>query len=162
MHRILFILLLLAPLLGCAGWQKQLVRNEGKEEPNREARAADAVREFEERRDVAQYQAALDRCRQGDLARAETLLTALVARKPDFLEARLRLAELLAGRGDAAAEAHFQAVLTTEANNAEAHHAYGLFLDALGRTSEARDHFTQAAGLDPQNEIFKTTLAAHG
>ncbi len=147
-------------LVGCAGWQNHLAPNSKTDGPSREDRAAEAIREFEERRDVAQYQAALDRCRQGDLARAEQLLSSLVARKPEFFDARLRLAELLSARGEAAAEVHFQAVLTGQPTNAEAHHAYGLFLNALGRVQEAHEHLAQAAELDPQNEIFKTTLAA--
>ena len=150
---------LLALMLGCAGWQQQLTPSQSKAEPTRQARASDAIKEFEQRRDAAQYQAALDRCRQGDLLRAESLLSSLVGRQPEFYEARLRLAELLSARGDPAAEAHFQAVLAAQPARAEAHHAFGLFLNSQGRSAAARDHLAQATSLDPQNEIFKITLA---
>lgn len=143
--------------LGCASWREQIDKGSP---PDKQPRAADAIREFEEHRDAAQYQAALDRCRQGDFARAESLLTALVARQPERLEARLRLAELQASRGDAAAEPHFVAVLAAQPNHAEAHHAFGLFLDSFGRSAEAHQHLSQAVALDPQNQVFQTTLAA--
>lgn len=143
--------------IGCAGWRSHVDKASS---PDKQPRAVDAIREFEEHRDAAQFQAALDRCRHGDFARAESLLTALVARQPERLEARLRLAELLASRGDAAAENHFAAVLAAQPNNAEAHHAFGLFLDSISRSTEAHQHLTQAVQLDPQNPVFQTTLAA--
>ena len=145
-------------LAGCATWQQRMER--ATSAPDREARAAEAVREFEQHRDAAQYQAALDRCRQGDVARAEALLTALVARRPEQIESRLRLAEILASRGDPAAETHFQTILAAQPNHAEAHHAFGLFLDATGRQELAEQHLEKAAQLHPQNEIFRATLGS--
>jgi Tfp pilus assembly protein PilF len=143
---------------GCASWRQ--LTEPSPPTPDRETRAADAIRQFEEHRDAAQYQAALDRCRQGDFARAEAMLTALVARQPNQHDARLRLAEILSARDDAAAESHFQAVLSVQPDHAEAHHAFGLFLDAAGRLDEARQHFIKAAQLEPENQIFQTTLTA--
>jgi predicted Zn-dependent protease len=140
----------------CAGWKQQ--SNQAKLTSDRQDRAAEAIRNFEEQRDAAQYQAALDRCRQGDAARAETLFAALSARRPDFVEARLRLAEILWSRGDASAEAHFRTVLTAEPSRAEAHHSLGLLLDATGRGDEARNHFSEAAKLEPDNEIYRATV----
>jgi predicted Zn-dependent protease len=133
------------------GWQRGVSEK-------REERAAEAIRDFEEHRDAAQYQAALDRWRQGDAGRAESQMAALVARRPDMFEARLRLAEILWARGDASAEEHFRAVLSKDEACAEAHHGLGLMLDGLGRRDEARQNFERAAGLEPANETYQATL----
>jgi tetratricopeptide (TPR) repeat protein len=142
--------------IGCAGWRKQ-VEKQGVSE-DREVRAAEAIRDFEQRRDAAQYQAALDRWRQGDVAQAETQLAGLALRRPDLLDARLRLAEVLWARGEVRAEEHFRAVLASNEACAEAHHGLGLMLDAMGRREEARQHLERAATLEPANEMFQATL----
>ena len=150
-----FAVLLLAS--GCAGWQKRTdLRAKA---PSREQRAEDAIRDFEQQRDGAQYQAALDRWRQGDAARAEAQLAALVARRPDFADARLRLAEILWARNESSAEQHFRAVVAAHEASAEAHHGLGLVLDATGRRDEARRHWERAAELEPANEAYRATLA---
>jgi Tfp pilus assembly protein PilF len=140
---------------GCAGWKQKVKKPDLSD--NREQRAADAVRSFEERRDTAQLSAALDRWKQGDTAMAESALAAIIRRRPDYNEARMRLSEILWSRGDIAAELHLRAVLETEPNRAEAHHALGLLLDGTGRLDEARQHLAKAAELEPDNEIYRTT-----
>jgi Tfp pilus assembly protein PilF len=140
---------------GCAGWKQKVKKPDPSD--NREERAAEAVRAFEERRDAAQLSAALDRWKQGDTAMAESALAAIIRRRPDYNEARMRLAEILWSRGDIAAELHLRAVLETDPNRAEAHHALGLLLDDTGRPDEARQHLAKAAELEPDNEIYRTT-----
>jgi Tfp pilus assembly protein PilF len=140
---------------GCAGWKPKVKKSDLTD--NREERAAEAVRSFEERRDAAQLSAALDRWKQGDLAMAEASLAAIIRRRPDYNEARMRLAEILWSRGDIAAELQLRAVLETEPNRAEAHQALGLLLDGVGRPDEARQHLAKAAELEPDNEIYRTT-----
>jgi Tfp pilus assembly protein PilF len=111
MERILVTLVwLCVGAVGCAGWKERLT-DKGVSE-TREERVAEAIRNFEQQRDAAQYQAALDRWRQGDAARAESQMAALVARRPEMPEARLRLAEILSARGETSAEEHFRAVRT--------------------------------------------------
>src|SRR5439155_2083716 len=124
---------------------------------DREQRAAQAVHEFEQRRDAAQLSAALDRWKQGDAATAEAMLIAIIRRRPESYDARMRLAEILWSRSDIAAEPHLRAVLEAEPNRAEAHHALGLLLDGTGRSDEARQHLTKAEELEPDNEIYRTT-----
>jgi Flp pilus assembly protein TadD len=140
---------------GCAGWKQKVKKPDPSE--NREERAAEALRTFEERRDAAQLSAAMDRWKQGDTAMAESALAAIIRRRPDYTEARMRLAEILWSRGDIAAELHLRAVLESEPNRAEAHHALGLLLDGTGRADEARQHLTKAAELEPDNEVYWTT-----
>ena len=140
---------------GCAGWKQKVKKSDSSD--NREERAAEAVRSFEEHRDAAQLSAALDRWKQGDTAMAESALAAIIKRRPNYNEARMRLAEILWSRGDSAAELHLRTVLETEPNRAEAHHALGLLLDDTGRAGEAHQHLTKAAELEPNNEIYRTT-----
>jgi Tfp pilus assembly protein PilF len=140
---------------GCAGWKQNTQKPTVTEQ--REDRAADAVRNFENRRDAAQLEAALDRWRQGNAPMAESMLLAIVRRRPDNYDARMRLAELLWSRSDAAAEPHLRAILEAEPNRAEAHHALGLLLEGTGRADEARQHLAKAAELEPENEIYRTT-----
>jgi len=141
--------------VGCAGWKQKVKKPELTED--REARAESAVRDFEKRRDAAQLSAALDRWKQGDGAAAEAALAAIIRRRPECVDARLRLAEILWSRSDIAAEPHLRAVLKAEPTRAEAHHALGLLLDGTGRADEAREHLTKAAELEPDNEIYRTT-----
>jgi len=140
---------------GCAGW-KQKVQQPTLTE-NREQRAAEAVRAFEQRRDAVQLEAAIDRWKQGDAGRGEVMLANILNRRPDYNDARLRLAEILWSRGDAAAEGHLRLVLQSEPNRAEAHHALGLLLDGTGRGGEARQHLAKAAELEPENEVYRLT-----
>jgi Tfp pilus assembly protein PilF len=157
MCRTISICLAVSCLLGgCASWRQFADRSSPTEE--REARAAEAIRQFESHRDTAQYQAALDRCRQSDFHKAETLLSGLVARRPDYWEARLRLAEILSSRGDSTAESHYAAVLAANPDHAEAHHGLGVFLDSMNRAAEAEQHLQTAAELDPENAVYQTTL----
>jgi Tfp pilus assembly protein PilF len=104
---------------------------------------------FEQQRDTMQLQAALDRFNQGDYAGCESRLAALVERRPDFVPARLRLAEILWSRGDAAtAEQHYIAVLALQPDLAEAHHGLGTLLETEGRFDEAAEHLARSAELD--------------
>lgn len=146
-HRLLIVGTLL--LTGCAGWREQLAPQPTVAD-DREARKSAAVQSFEQHRDVMQFQAALDRFDQGDYAGCESRLATLVERRPDFIPARLRLAEIVWSRGDAAcAEQHYQAILSRHPDLAEAHHGLGMLLEAEGRFDEAATHIARAVKLDP-------------
>ncbi len=154
--RHLCMLAMAAALSGCAGWREKLNPSPTVSQ-TREERAADAVREFEERRDAAQLAAAIERIEQGDTPRAETMLESIVKRRPTCIPARLRLAEILWLRNDIAAETHLRAALEADASHAEAHHTLGLVLDATGRTDEARKYFARATQIEPENEVYRVT-----
>ena len=154
----LTILLAACALLitGCAGWQKTLAK--GSVTPLRKDRQEDAIREFEQHRNTAQLEAALDCWQQGDVAGCESRLAALVQRCPDFTDARLHLAEVLWSRGDAAAaEPHLLAVLQSQPDRADAHHTLGLILDASGRRAQALQHLQRATQLEPDNDVYQLT-----
>jgi Tfp pilus assembly protein PilF len=135
-------------LSGCAGWRQQIAAPQPTVADQREVRRDAAVQSFEQHRDAMQLQAALDRFEQGDYAGCESHLAALVERRPDFVPARLRLAEILWSRGDAAAaEQHYQAVLAIDAGHSEALHGLGTLLEAEGRFDEAAVHLARANDL---------------
>jgi len=155
-HSTLLLMGLLAVLSGCAGWESRLIAPPVT--PAREARKSDAVSSFETRRDAAQLSAAIDRWRSGDATGCETMLVAVVQRRPDYLDARLQLGQVLWSRGDGeAAEPHLRAVLEKQPERAEAHHALGLLLDGTGRSEEAKTHFNRALELEPDNEVYQLT-----
>ena len=131
----------LLSLAGCASSRPGLAKTSppGDIAPPQAQRHQVALAVFEHHRDQAQLQAALDRWQQNDLGGCETRLRTLVARRPDFIEARLRLAELAWSCADPAeAEAQYRAALALAPDRADIHHALGLVLESLGRTDEAR------------------------
>lgn len=138
---------------GCAGWRS--ATDPASSASIRERQAA-AVRDFEQRRDAAQLAAALDRWQQGDPAAARVMLQRLVERRPDHVEARLRLGELLWSEGDGqAAEHQLREALALRPDAAEAHHALGLVLWGTGRQAEGQQHLQKAAALAPDNEAYR-------
>jgi len=152
----LLLLALIVLVTGCAGWESRLVAPPVT--PQREARKTEAVRTFETHRDAAQVSAAIDRWRNGDVQGCEAMLKSVVARVPDYADARLQLGQVLWSRGDAAAaEPHLRAVLESQPDRAEAHHALGLLLDGTGRDGEARRHHSRATEIEPDNEVYRLT-----
>ena len=144
---------------GCAAWRGQ--RPTADVALQRKEREAEAVRSFEQQRDRAPFQAALDRWALGDLAGCESRLRGLAARRPGDGEVRLRLAELLWSRG-AVAEAEFelQGVLAAQPASAEAHHMLGMILSEQDRLAEAKNHLARAIDLAPRCEEYRATLTS--
>jgi Tfp pilus assembly protein PilF len=140
---------------GCAGWKSQRAAHAPVSEKRKE-RHDTAVEDFEQQRDRAQLQAALDRWQQGDIAGCEARLRSLLARRPDFAEAHGHLAELAWSFENAAeAETEYRAALQLAPQRAEWHHALALVLEGSGRADEARAHLEQARRLEPDNEIYR-------
>lgn len=144
-----------ALLAGCAAprlpgpWQTDFARL-------KQQRAEQAVREFEQYRDFAEYQAALHRWEQGDAQTCSEQIGKLLQRNPDHCPARLLLAEVyLVQQREAEALAEVQRVLEAEPRNAEAHHLMGLVLDAQGRFAEAQQHYRRAAELEPTEDRYR-------
>jgi len=119
-----------------------------------------AVREFEQHRDFAEYQAALHYWERGDEQDCRRQLDQLLQRNPDYVPARLLQAEVcLAQQRYAEALEEAQGVVDNQPQNAEAHHMMGLVLDAQGRFAEALEHYRRAATLEPDNELYRLGYA---
>ena len=142
-------------LAGCTSWHA--ARSTGSPVTRtREARHAQAVHAFEEQRDRAELEAAMDRWSQGDIGGCEVRLRAILARRPSDLEAHIRLAELAWSMNNAAeSEAEYLAALGLAPDRADVEHALALVLEATGRTDDASPHFIRAAQLDPRNELYR-------
>ena len=111
--------LLAALLVGCASLGGPFKPVNPEKDPK--ARKAEALREFEEHRDRGQFQAAASRWRQGDADGARETLQKLLIRRPDHVESRLLLAEVLAGSDPRAALAQAEQVVSEHPDHAEAH-----------------------------------------
>jgi Tfp pilus assembly protein PilF len=155
-------LALAAATSGCAGWMPRKA-----EQPTlsqtRQERHREAVQAFEQQRDQAQLETALARWQQGDLGGCEARLRSLVARRPDFCDAHLQLAELAWSCENAEeAEAEYRAALQLAPERADVNHALGLLLQATGRPDEAEQLLVRARDLEPANELFQSAASPTG
>jgi len=158
MTRLAIYLVLLPTALYCTGCARlrAAIPNTAPVTETREARHAHAVQAFEEQRNRAELEAALDRWNQGDIAGCESRLRAILARRPSDVEAHIRLAELAWSMNNATeAEAEYLAALRLAPERADLEHALALVLEVTGRPAEASPHFARAAQLDPQSELYR-------
>lgn len=156
---LLTVLCVLTAATGCTTLSS-LRRELAEQPPKRQQRQEKAVTSFEAQRDFAQLQAALSRFREGNHAACEELLTSLVARKPQNVDARLQLAELYLFREQTGpAEEHLRSALAVAPERADLHDCLARVLEASGRDSEALAHYQQAAELDPQSELYRLAVS---
>jgi len=151
-------LLLLVSTCLCAGCSAlNPAHRKPQESPQTYAeRKQSAISSFERQRDAAQVHAAVNAWERGEVQKARGMLAEIVARSPQDVTARLRLAELLAAEEEvAAAEEQLRACLAIVPESAEAHHALGLLLsDAPGREAESQSLLRRAKELEPENELY--------
>jgi Flp pilus assembly protein TadD len=153
-----------AMLTGCASLPTGHASRKAKktETPQTYAeRKREAVIAFERQRDVAQVQAAINHWQRGDVQKSMSMLTAIIARVPSNVNARLRLAEVLTAQEDfAGAEVQLRECLTHAPNSAEVHHTLGMLLtEGPGREQEAQTHLRRAAELEPENELYAASAS---
>ncbi len=119
------------------------------------------AREFDVQRDRAQYQAALGRWQQDDLAGCRQALATLLGRNPDHREGQLLAAQVdLSDNKPKSALEHARHVLVAFPNDAEAHYQAALALDVLGQMADALPHYEQAARLAPNEDAYRTSYQA--
>ena len=87
-------------------------------------------------------------------------LSSAVQYEPDYVEARLRLGELLrqTGRPEAALT-QYAHVIAIDPRAAEAQYGYAMALVQLERYEEARRRLTEARSLHPERREFADALA---
>jgi Tfp pilus assembly protein PilF len=125
--------------------------------PRRKERKEEVLADFEARRDAARLQAALNRWTEGNEAACYQQLADLVKTRPQFVDARLQLAELLLYRGDLdEAKQQLQAALETAPNRADLHDCLGRVLEAGSQHEEALAQFRRAAELEPGNVLYRS------
>jgi Tfp pilus assembly protein PilF len=158
---IVLTLLILAGAMssGCATLSS-MRRDLAEQPPKRKQRQEKVVAAFEAQRDAAQLEAALNRWNEGNHAACEQLLTSLVERKPQYVDARLQLAELHLFREETdPAEEQLRAALAIAPQRADLHDCLARVLEASERNSEAVVHFQKAAELDPNSELYRLAAA---
>jgi tetratricopeptide (TPR) repeat protein len=154
----LWVLVVLALLVGCKaiGTERPPVDDVT---PVKEARMQEAVRQFEERRDAAEFKAAQAARNRGDRAMCRESLDALLARNPGHRGGRLLLADLLLEEGQPQqALEQLQTALAAHPDDPEVHQAMGALMDKLGRPENAWSHYQQAAALARDGAV---TPASH-
>jgi len=118
-------------------------------------RKEDATKAFEEKRDLAQYQAAVNRWQEGDADGCRKSIEQLLTRNPEHREARQLHAELLLWQqAPAAALEQARQYLADHPDDAQAEHTLGMILEDQNQDLEAREHFQAAARLEPKNEVY--------
>lgn len=139
---------------GCAT-MTTLKREMAAQPPRRQERKARAMASYEAQRDKAQLEAALNRFSEGNDEACFQQLHSLVERRPDFVDARLQLAEFHLFRGEPQqAELQLRAAIVIAPERADLHHCLGRVLEASEQRQEALVHFERAAQLEPANPLY--------
>jgi tetratricopeptide (TPR) repeat protein len=148
--------LLLVLAAGCAGIQLPRTITEGDVTPQRKKRNEECVRQFDQQRDFAEFEAAKARwVQQRDLKGCREALEKLLARRPQHRDARLLMVELLLAAEDPpGAYRQAKAALDAHPNDAEVQYTMALALDAQGKTADALAYYERATKMDPRNESF--------
>ena len=159
MHRsiLLFVFSLTLMGSGCAAWKPPFGRaTSGQVAETGASRHSAAVQAFEEQRDRALLDAAIDRWNQGDIAGCESRLRTVLSRRPSDIEAHVLLAELAWSQNDAdVAVREYMTAIQLAPDRPDLEHALALILEATSRLPEAATHRTRAAALDPANELYR-------
>ena len=147
-------------LAGCANWAtfKPPVADV---KPQREKRAQDVAKRYEQHRDAAQYGAAVACWNQGNSQGCRELLEKVLDRNPEHRESGLLMAELLLLDGDIAhARGQINDLAAHYPDDAEVLHSQGLVEAAAGDDASAAHHFERACKLAPDNPIFAASFEA--
>ena len=98
--------------------------------------------------------------RQGDALAAERAFRVAIARQPQFVPARVNLADALRAQGrEAECEAELRAALALAPDSGDVHHALGMALARQRRYDDAIVALDRAAQLRPQDPQFAYVLA---
>ena len=145
--------LLTAGVLGCAA-----SRLAGRAAPTpvpRPPRDEAAIRQFEQARELAEFEAARACWRRGDGPGCQGRLEHLLARSPEHEDGRLLMAEMLSATGrPQEAAAHLQRLIAMHPDNARAQYALGRLSETQGELATAVACYERAARLQPDNRQY--------
>jgi Flp pilus assembly protein TadD len=150
--------LTVAVVVGCAGVPKA-VKTAHDDQTERKERKRELVRDYEQRRNGVQYQAALALVQEGDTDGALKALTRLLERVPNHRPSVLLAGEVAIELDHPAIAVDFaKQLVELDSKDAEAHHLLGLALEAQGNLAEAKLQYEKAVELAPENEGFAASL----
>jgi tetratricopeptide (TPR) repeat protein len=145
---------LISAASGCAGFKLPDLSAQ-QDGVSREERKKEAVRRFDESRELAEFEAAAAAGERGDARTCEETLQRLLGRNPKHRDARLLMADVcLAGDRREEAFTHLQAALQAHPDDAQVLYAMAVLLDAANRRDEALAYYQRAAQQEPDNELF--------
>lgn len=131
--------------------------------PKRMARQDAVIKDFEIRRNQAQFMAAEAARSRDDDDNCRTNLESILHRDPQYRDALLLLAELELERADAfAAIELLQRADIGNTNDAEVQYRLGVALEAAGRHVESVERLQAAVKLEPADRRFADALARAG
>lgn len=148
------VLVMVSALAGCAGTKqfKPVIENAAEERTERER---ELIENFSQRRDDAQYQAALQSWESGDPKGCRELIEKLLERNPKHKQARQLLADLhLDGGSPQEAKELLEQLLAEFPNDAQIHHSLGMLHETMADNEAALRHLGRAVELDPENELY--------
>jgi len=141
-------------VLGCANISAPNPRAK-KAPASQKERKQEVVRQFDENRDRAEFEAAAASWERGDLKACEGTLRGLLERNPAHRDARLLMADVcLAGNRSPEALVHIRQALQDHPNDAQVQYAMGLLLDATNQRGEALAYYERAAKWEADNEVY--------
>lgn len=152
------VLILLAALTGCSTVRPTCNTDSNAEQAASQKpkqRQSEAVREFEQKRNDAEFQAALSRWQEPDAKGCREQLQRLLARDPNHRDARLLMAEvfLSANRYEEALK-EVQQVLQAHPDDPAVQFTMGMILDAMGQHAASLAYYQRAAKAEPNNEVY--------
>ncbi len=154
----LLFILTLSGLSGCASWPnfKPTVPDV---KPMRKARAAQMIKEYEQHRNDAQYQAAVSAWKQGNTDSCRELIDTLLERAPQHRGGRLMLVQLeMLEQELKEARTDIDKLVKEFPDDAEVLHVKGLVCEADGELEQAEKCYRRAIEIAPGNEIFAASL----
>lgn len=167
-RKVLWGFALSAPVAGCASLEVPYPLPDDIGQKRRQ-RTEDALREFESKRDFAQFQAALTHWDRGDVEACEQTLQRLLQRNPNHHQARLLMAEVLPTddppqaaleQAEQPPAIHPDDTLDNSPDDAfpddaRTQYTTGLLLHATGQATTALAYSGRAAELEAGNELYK-------
>jgi len=141
-------------VLGCAGISAPEAPAM-KAPASQKERKQETVRQFDENRDLAEFEAASASWERSDAKTCEETLRGLLERNPKHRDARLLMADVcLAGNRLEEAFVHIRQALQDHPRDAQVQYAMGLLLDVTNQKGEALAYYERAAKWESDNEVY--------